>query len=350
MSKKASKGNSGGAVPKQKPAPPPARSLDFSGLDLGALEEETVAREKGEPLRVPINEVYEDDDNPRTEFDEDEINELAADMRVRNVLQPIVTWPRDERGYKIRYGAKRRRAAERAGLPDVPIAVYAPASHLDDYAQVSENRKRSDLSPMDLARFIRRKMKQDGHSAAEVARRLEIDKGTVTHHLALLEQPEPILALYRNRRCTSAKNLWELGNLYRDHPAEVEAFLRSDEEEVTRTSIRQLAARLNGQREAAAAGAAAAPGGPEGVGRSNGAPPVDRPQESGGSDARAEAAGAKQPADPNVQALVSRMQDHFGTKVNLQHNPKTGKGTVTFAFFSLEQLQGLLERWRFPQE
>lgn len=253
MSKKPSKAQTqkkAPAAPKNQAKTRP--SLDFSALDLSVLE--TNAINDGTPLRVPFSQVYEDPNNPRTEFKEEEIASLAADIERNGVLQPIVTWPRDEQGgYKIRYGAKRRRAAERAsyntGDTTVPIVVNA-APNLDDYAQVAENFHRSDLSPMDFGRFVRRKLKQDGHSAAEVARRIGVDKSTITHHLALLDQPAPIAALYQSGRCTSAKNLYELGHLYAKYPAEVEAFLTADSEEVTRTGIRALASRLNGGRAA----------------------------------------------------------------------------------------------------
>lgn len=251
MSKKPSKGKAHKKASAAPKSPAKARpSLDFSALDLSALD--TI--NDGTALRVPFSQVYEDPNNPRTEFREEEITALAADIERNGVLQPIVTWPRDEQGrYKIRYGAKRRRAAERAssktGDMTVPIVVNA-APNLDDYAQVAENFHRSDLSPMDFGRFVRRKLKEDGHSAAEVARRIGVDKSTITHHLALLDQPTPIAALYQSRRCTSAKNLYELGHLYAKYPAEVEAFLAADAEEVTRTGIRALASRLNGGRVA----------------------------------------------------------------------------------------------------
>lgn len=340
-------------VTKGKGTPPPAKpaskqaaaaSLDFSALDLARLEEEVV-KAAGEPLHVPWSEVYDDPDNPRTEYPEADIEELAASVKQYRILQPIVVWPRDERGYKIRFGHKRRRAAERAaqetGIMTVPVVFY-DGPPLDAFAQIAENRHRDDLSPMDLARFIQKKL-GEGLNAAEIARRICADKSTITYHVALLEHPEPIRGLYTTGRCRSPKSLWELGNLHRKHPAEVEAFLRADDEEITRTSIRQLAASLNG--EGAAAGTQERLIGSESVGPSNtqgkGAAAVQA--------AKGEGKGAADP-DPNVTALVTRMQEHFGQKVRLDYRPQTGKGSVTFSFFSLDELDGLLQKWKVPKQ
>ena len=112
------------------------------------------ARRDGCPLFVPLGLLEEDPKNPRTEFPEGEMNELAEDIRQHGVLQPIVVHPADAAGrYRIHFGAKRCRAAERAGLNEVPVVVREAAA--DAYAQVAENHKRRGLTPLDLARFIR---------------------------------------------------------------------------------------------------------------------------------------------------------------------------------------------------
>ena len=135
----------------------------------------------GHPLVVPLDCLYEDLNNPRTEFPESEIDELANDIRERGILQPIVVHPVDAAArYRIHFGAKRLRAARRAGLDKVPVVVRdAP---VDAYAQVAENQKRHGLTPLDLARFIRAKV-GEGESNATIAKRLVMDLTTVAHHL-----------------------------------------------------------------------------------------------------------------------------------------------------------------------
>ena len=139
----------------------------------------------GLPLCIPIGLIDEDPNNPRTEFPDADIDELADDVRQRGILQPLVVHPADAQGcYRLHFGAKRLRAALRAGLSEVPIVVRdTPA---DAYDQIAENQKRHALSPLDLARFIQGRV-EAGESNAEIARRLGMNLTTVAHHLSLLD-------------------------------------------------------------------------------------------------------------------------------------------------------------------
>lgn len=121
----------------------------------------------GLPQCVPIGLIDEDSNNPRTEFPDAEIDELADDVRERGILQPLVVHPADAQGrYRLHFGAKRLRAALRAGLSEVPVVVRdAPA---DAYDQVAENQKRHALPPLDLARFIKGRV-EAGESNSPVA-------------------------------------------------------------------------------------------------------------------------------------------------------------------------------------
>jgi ParB family chromosome partitioning protein len=100
----------------------------------------------GRPLQVPIFLLYQDPDNPRTGFAEENIDDLAQDIRERGILQPIVVHPADAAGrYRIHFGALRLRAARKAGLRHVPVVVRDVAA--DPYAQVAENLKRHARRP-----------------------------------------------------------------------------------------------------------------------------------------------------------------------------------------------------------
>lgn len=110
---------------------------------------------EGVPLLLPVDRLEEDPANPRTEFPDSELDELAQDIALRGILQPIVVRrAADDGRYQVLFGAKRLRAAKRAGLDVVPVVVGSKAH--DIYAQVAENQKRHGLTPLDLAKFMRR--------------------------------------------------------------------------------------------------------------------------------------------------------------------------------------------------
>ena len=92
----------------------------------------------GRPLLLAVSLLYEDTNNPRTEFPEASLAELAADIQQRGVLQPLVVHPVENDGrHRVHFGAKRLRAAIKAGLHEVPVVVRdLPA---DRYAQVAES-------------------------------------------------------------------------------------------------------------------------------------------------------------------------------------------------------------------
>jgi len=159
----------------------------------------------GQPLLVPIECMSEDPDNPRTEFPQSDLDELAGDIRQHGILQPVVVHPADASGnYRIHFGAKRLRAARQLGLTHVPIMIRADEA--DPYAQVAENQRRHGLSTLDLARFIARQV-DGGGSYASIARRMGMDQTSVTHHLALLSLPPVLDAAMRSGRCTSPRAL-----------------------------------------------------------------------------------------------------------------------------------------------
>lgn len=196
----------------------------------------------GFPRMVRTSQIDEDPANPRTEFPEDKVSELAEDVRLRGILEPLVVHAAGESGrYLLHFGAMRLRAAVRAGLLEVPVIIRdAPA---DRYAQVAENLKRHNLSPLDLARFIRGQM-DAGESQTMIARQLGMNLTTVAHHLSLLDLPPVLDDALRAGRCTSPRTLHELSALHDRHPERV-ADLLDGSAPVTREAVRTLRARVD---------------------------------------------------------------------------------------------------------
>lgn len=214
-----------------RPEPPPPGGVDQRGLF------DSKPTPTGEPLRVPVDLLDEDPENPRTECPQAELEELALDIAERGILQPIVADPADAAGrYRVRFGAKRLRAARQAGLLVVPVTVATQAH--DAYAQVAENLKRHGLTPLDLARFIRSRV-DAGESNATIAKRLAVDQTTIAHHLTLLALPPVLDAAMREGRCTSPRTLHELSKVHDEHPEQVGALLTGGGP-ITRESVAAL--------------------------------------------------------------------------------------------------------------
>ncbi len=188
----------------------------------------------GAPLMVAIDRLDEDRDNPRTEFPAHELEELAADITERGILQPIVVETLDLDGRcLIRFGAKRFRAARLAGLTEVPVTISW--RQRDAYDQVAENLKRHALSPLDMARFIRGRI-DAGESNAAIAKRLAIDQTTLAHHLSLLSLPPVLEEALASGRCTSPRTLHELSKLHSEEPERVAELVASDRP-ITRDAV-----------------------------------------------------------------------------------------------------------------
>jgi len=222
-----------------------AESSERLGIDISdeqssaaALARPPEARtEDGVPLMFALDCLEEDRANPRTEFPDEEIAELAQDVALRGILQPSVVRRAPDNGrYRVVFGAKRLRAAKQANLHAAPVVVGSQAH--DVYDLVAENQKRHGLMPLDLARFMRSRA-DSGDSNAEIARRMAIDLTSVAHHLALLTLPPALEQAYRSGRCTSPRTLYELAKPHKARPDRVKAIV-DREGGIARTAVASL--------------------------------------------------------------------------------------------------------------
>ncbi|MDP4300942.1 ParB/RepB/Spo0J family partition protein [Leptothrix discophora] len=189
------------------------------------------------PCLVPIELIDEDPASPRFDFVEADLDALAADIVLRGLLVPLVIHPANPQGrYLLHFGARRLRAARQAGLTEVPVVVRLDRT--DRYAQVAENLKRANLTPIDLARFIRGQI-DAGDTQAEVSRRLGMNLTTVAHHLTLLDLPPVLDAALKSGRCTSPRTLHELSKLHAHRPEQVQSLVDAAEP-ITREAVAAL--------------------------------------------------------------------------------------------------------------
>ncbi|MCE4226324.1 ParB/RepB/Spo0J family partition protein [Methylobacterium sp. C25] len=191
----------------------------FEGLDdvAGAVAA------TGTPLEIALDAIEEDPNQPRIRFSELELAELAASIVERGVRQAITVTPRGEGGrHRILYGARRFRAAQRAGLSTIPAVIRA-SSPDDAYDQMIENIQRDDLTSAEIAAFVSRRMAL-GEKQVEIGRRLGKDRSFVAMHAAVAQMPDALRAMLET---SPIRGVYELYQGWRSHPEPVLAFCRS---------------------------------------------------------------------------------------------------------------------------
>lgn len=215
-------------------------------LDLSALGEEYGSEiVDGKFQHLSLSLVIEDPDQPRGEFPQAALDELAEDIKIRGVMQPILVRPADENGiHKIIVGARRYRASLLAQLEEIPAIIRAENPNLDDYAQVAENTKRAPLTTIEMARFIEKRLNK-GDTKAEISRGLGMDKSAVTQYSALIDPPQFFVELYVTGKCTNALYFYELRKIHNQWPSEVEEWCERTAD-ITRPGIQELYQRLRG--------------------------------------------------------------------------------------------------------
>jgi ParB family chromosome partitioning protein len=178
---------------------------------LGRGLDSLLQREEPAPAPAPIQslsvgQLKPNRFQPRTHFDEDAIEELAASIRSQGVVQPLVVSPDTDGTYFIIAGERRWRASRRAGLEQVPVVVRQVADdrELLELALV-ENLQRSDLNALEEAEAYLALQEKFGLSQEDIAGRVGKARTTVTNSLRLLRLPEEVQELLREGRLTAGQ-------------------------------------------------------------------------------------------------------------------------------------------------
>jgi ParB family transcriptional regulator, chromosome partitioning protein len=210
-------------------------TLDLSFKDLVDVAEKGSGG-VGSPLRIAIDRIDEDPDQPRRVFSEQELDELSASIREHGVLQPILVRRSNQEGrYVIVMGARRYRAAQRAGLREIP-AFLQEGGEPDRYAQMIENIQRDDLRAPEIAAFVAGRL-DAGDTQAEISRKLGKPKDWVSRFASVQSMPEFLRARLEN---SSIRALYELYQAWRTHPEAIERICAT-QDSLTDAQARQLA-------------------------------------------------------------------------------------------------------------
>ncbi len=253
---------------------------------------------------IEIGRIRPNPDQPRVQFKEEAIEELADSIVERGVLQPILLRPDRRRFRDHRRRTPLARGAAALGCTRIPAIVREIDDSTAAEIALIENVQREDLNAIEEAEGYRQLIDRHGHTQDNIAKLVHKSRSHVTNLLRLLELPEFVRqALMR-------------GDISMGHARAVAA--APDPEELTREVI----AKGLSVRQAEERARAVKPG-------------------AGIDIARASARNAK-PIDADVLALERQLGDTLGLKVQIAHNGK--KGVVTLQYSSLDQLDMLCQR------
>jgi ParB family chromosome partitioning protein len=152
--------------------------------------------------RAPIEEVHPSKEQPRKSFDDAKLDELARSIRSHGVIQPIVVREREGGGYWLVAGERRWRAAQRAGLHEIPAIVREATPARAFELALIENLQRDDLDPIEEAEAYRRLAEEHGYTQEQLAERVGKDRATIANALRLLKLPPTVRALVQEGTLT----------------------------------------------------------------------------------------------------------------------------------------------------
>jgi len=255
-----------------------------------------------QPLELAVDELTPNPRQPRTEFDETGLAELAASIRSQGMIQPVVVRPIGDGRYELVAGERRLRAAQLAGLKQVPVVVREVSDGESLELALMENVQRNDLTPLEEAAAYQRLMDEFGHTQEEIAERVGKSRPAIANTLRLLRLPETV-----KRELAS-------GKLSAGH---ARVLLGLEDGAAQMRAARQILTRKLSVRDAEQLVAA-------------------RRETSRGA-----------PRDPHRVALERELSAALGTRVRI--HPRGRGGRIEIEYYSDEELRGLSERLRQPR-
>ena len=174
------------------------------GLDalLGGLSSPDIAHteppksENEAPAQVPVDQIRLNPHQPRKDFDPQELTALQRSLQTHGLIQPIVVRSTDS-GYELVAGERRLRAAKECGWESIPVRVVNYNDQEQFEVALVENLHRADLNPIEKAQGFQEYMRMYGVTQEEVARKMGLDRSTISNLIRLLELPESVQAAVR---------------------------------------------------------------------------------------------------------------------------------------------------------
>lgn len=172
------------------------------GKGLGALLPEFGQSEPKTLLYCGIEEIIPNRSQPRKHFDESKLQELAESIKEKGILEPLIV-RRTDQGYELIVGERRWRAAQKAGLKEVPVMVKEVEGREVLEISLIENLQREDLNPIEAAEAFKHLIEEFSLSQEDLSKRIGKDRTTITNTLRLLKLPLEVRNQLLQNRITS---------------------------------------------------------------------------------------------------------------------------------------------------
>ena len=267
----------------------------------GSLKPEIVEQASAS-MRISLDQIEVNPKQPRRDFDETALNELAASIKMHDIIQPLTVTKLPSGKYRLIAGERRFRASKIAGLKDVP--VYIRQANDTELLELSllENLQRKDLNAMEVALSYKRLMDELEYTQEQVAERMGKERSTVTNYIRLLKIPPDIQVSVRNGEIT----MGHARALINVDMVDKQLFI-FNEIKKRGLSVRQT----------------------EELVRKQYSPAVK--------------VAVKQTLAPDLKRIEDNLASQFNTRVKLKHGKK-GNGSILFEYYSTEELNALLDK------
>ncbi|MEO6682957.1 MAG: ParB/RepB/Spo0J family partition protein [Ginsengibacter sp.] len=276
--------------------------------DLDITEKSLISQSGGKEnvvnVRLPISALVPNPDQPRRDFDEVALSELAASVKMHDIIQPITVTKMSDGKYKIIAGERRYRASKIAGLTDIPVYIREATSSQTLELALLENLQREDLNAIEISLSYRQLMEELDYTQEQLAERMGKERSTVTNYLRLLKLPPDIQAAVRN----STISMGHARALINVDMVDKQLYIFNE------IKSKQLSVRQTEE--------------------------LVRKMYTQGN---IPAASTKSTLPPSLKKIEDNLASHFSTKVKMTHSKK-GTGSITFDYFSIEELSSLLDR------
>ena len=271
------------------------------GKGLGALIPGAEEAKDSPAFQVGVDKIHPNPRQPRRLFDESRIDELAASVEQKGVIQPLLV-RRGEDGYELIAGERRLRAALRAGLKEVPVLVREADDVESLQLALIENLQREDLNPIEEASAYRRLQEEFGWGQEEIAVRVGKSRPAVANCMRLLSLPREIQDEVARGKLPAGQ---------------ARALLGLEREAVMLAAAREVIAKGLSTRETER---------------------LVRRLKLGRRERREASL-----SNPDLRSLIEKLQRSLGTKVRLIHRASSGKGKIVIEYYSSVELERIIQ-------